>query len=144
MPSRTNTILNGTDLGVYTGASPSLIGASTTCSLQLTRDTRDVSNKDSGGWKAVKTGQKSWSISTEGLYNPSGTNGYIALYNAWTAGTELTLTLKSAGNPTGDYYWSGSAVITSLQMNAPNEGNATFSVTFQGTGALTMTDPLAA
>lgn len=139
--ARTNTIINGTDLGVYTGSgSPVLIGLATNCSITLNRDMRDVSNKDSAGWKALLTGQKNWQVSTEGLYNPSSTNGMIAMYNAWYAGTLLTLTMK---NSTQDWYWSGTAYITSLQINAPNEGNVTYSVTFQGTGAITMTDPLA-
>lgn len=138
--ARTNTILNGRDLGVYIESSPQLIGLATTCTLSLATDMRDVSNKSSVGYKAVLPGQKSWTVSTEGLYNPSTGYSYIALYNAWTAGTELTLTLK---NSTQDYYWSGKAYITSLSQNAPNEGNVTWSVSFQGTGALTMIDPLA-
>ena len=139
--ARTNAVLNGTDLGVYTGVSPVLIALATTCTLNVNRDMRDTSNKDSAGWKQVLTGQRSWTVTAECLYNPSSTNGWGAtLYAAWKDGTLLTLTIK---NGTQDYYWSGTAYITSMSMNAPNEGNVTYSVSFQGTGALTQTDPLA-
>jgi TP901-1 family phage major tail protein len=140
--ARTNAIINGTDLGVYDGGT--LIALSTTCTMTLNRDMRDTSNKDSAGWKTGLPGQKSWTISTEGLYNPSSTKGMITLFNAWTLGTVLTITVKEAGTPgTQDYYWSGTAYVTSLSANAPNEGNVTFSCTLQGTGAWAMTDPLA-
>lgn len=140
--ARTNAILNGTDLGVYTGTGTvTLIALATTCTLTVNRDMRDCSNKDSAGYKAVLPGQKSWTISTEGLYNPSSSNSMIALYNAWTAGTALVLTCK---NGTQDWYWYGTGYVTSLTINAPNEGNVTWSVSFQGTGAITMTDPLGA
>lgn len=136
---RTNAIINGTDLGVYTGGSPTLIGLATSCTVTLNTDMRDTSNKGSAGFKAVLPGQKSWTISTEGLYNPSGTNSYITLYNAWYAGTQLALRWY---NSSQDFYWSGVGYITSLSQNAPLEGNVTFSVTFQGSGAYTITDPL--
>lgn len=142
--ARTNAPISGTDLGVYTGSgTKTLLGLATNCSITFNRDMRDVSNKDSAGWKAMLTGQKNWQISCEGLYNPSSTNGYIALYNAWLAGTLLTLTFGASINSSPqDYYWVGTAYITSLQQQAPNEGNVTWSVTFQGTGAIAMTDPL--
>lgn len=138
--ARTNTIINGTDLGVYTGSSPTLIGLATTCTMTLNTDMRDTSNKGSAGFKAVLPGQKSWTISTEGLYNPYTTNSYITLYNAWVGGTSLSLRFYNSNQ---DYYWSGTGYITSLSQNAPLEGNVTWSVTFQGSGAITMTDPLA-
>jgi predicted secreted protein len=138
--ARTNAVINGTDLGVYTGTvTPTIIGLATSCTLTLNTDMRDTSNKGSAGFKAVLPGQKNWTISTEGLYNPSTTNSFITLYSAWLAGTALTLTWK---NSTQDYYWSGTAYITSLSQNAPLEGNVTWSVSFQGTGAIVMTDPL--
>ena len=138
--ARTNTIINGTDLGVYLGSSPTLIALATSCTLNLNRDMRDTSNKGSSGYKAVLPGQMSWTISVEGLYNPSTSNSYVTLYDAWVAGTLLTLRWY---NSSQDYYYSGTGYITSLSQNAPLEGNVTWSVTFQGTGAITKTDPLA-
>jgi predicted secreted protein len=108
--------------------------------MTVNRDMRDTSNKDSAGWKKILPGQKNWSISVEALYNPAGTNNFSTLYTAWAAGTALTVTVK---NGTQDWYWSGTCYITSLSMNAPNEGNASLTAQFAGDGALTQTDPLA-
>lgn len=138
--AKTSTVLNGTDLGVYTGSSPTIIGAATSCQITQNRDMRDTSNKDSSGWKKVLPGQKSWTVSTDGLYIPGGTNNYYTLYTAWAAGTALTLTWKSSSNAS-DYSFSGVAYITSISLNGPLEGNATYSVTFQGDGAITPVDP---
>ena len=137
--ARTNTIINGTDLGVYIGGSPTLIGLATTCTLSMNTDMRDTSNKGSAGFKAVLPGQKNWTVTTEGLYNPSTTNSYITLQAAWFANTALSLRWYNSNQ---DYYWSGTAYISALSQNAPNEGNVTWSVTFQGSGALSVTDPL--
>lgn len=138
--AKTNAIINGTDLGVYLGTgTPTLIAIATSCSISFNTDLRDVSNKGSAGFKAVNTGQKSWTMNTDGLYNPSTASSFIALYQAWAAGTLLTLTWKQ--NNSTDYSWSGTGLITSLTQNAPLEGNVTWSVTFQGSGTITMTDP---
>jgi predicted secreted protein len=136
--ARTNAIINGTDLGVYLGGT--LVALATQCTLSMSRDMRDTSNKDSAGWKKVLPGQRNWSVSTEGLYNPSTANSYITLWAAWKDGTALTLLFK---NSTQDYYWGGTVYITSLSQNAPLEGNVTWTVNFQGDGVLTETDPLA-
>lgn len=141
--ARSTGVINGTDLGLYVAGSPTLLGASTSCTINLNRDMRDTSNKDSAGWKKVLPGQKSWTVSAEGLFIPNGTNNYYTLYTAWAAGTALTLTWKVISNPTGDMSYAGTAYITSLSKNAPNEGNVTYSVSFQGDGAITPTDPLA-
>ena len=138
--SRTSGVINGTDLAVYN--STNLIGASTTCSLQMSADMRDTSNKDTAGWKKVLPGQKSWTVSTEGLVAHSVSNNFAYLFGLWSAKTALTLNFRSVSNYAGDYYWSGTAYITSLSLNAGNEQNVTFSVSFQGDGVLTQTDPL--
>lgn len=138
--SRTSGVLNGTDLALYNNTY--LIGTSTTCSLSVSADMRDTSNKDSAGWKAVLVGQKSWTVSVEGLVAHSVSYNYAYLFGLWTNKTAVSVVLKSVSNAAGDYYWSGSGYITSLSMNAANEQNITYSLSIQGTGALTQTDPL--
>jgi TP901-1 family phage major tail protein len=141
--ARSTGVINGTDLGVYLGGSPALIAAATSCTINLNRDMRDTSNKDSAGWKKVLPAQKSWTVSVEGLFIPAGTNNYYTLYTALIAGTALTVTWKVGTNTTGDIAYSGTAYLTSLSKSAPNEGNVTFSANFQGDGAITPTDPIA-
>ena len=42
-------------------------------------------------------------------------------------------------NITSLIYYKGKVVITSLELNAPNGDNATFTASFEGVGALTKT-----
>ena len=127
-------------MALYNGSY--LLGLSTSCSVTMNREMRDTSNKDTAGWKKVLPGQKSWTMSSEHLYNPSGNYNLAYLVGLWTNGTALTVNFKSVSAPTQDYYFTGTAYITNVQMNAPNEGNVTYTIQLQGDGALTLTDPL--
>ena len=138
--ARTTGVINGTSLLVYIDATHP-IGYSTNASLALNADMRDISNKDSAGWKAVLPGQKNWTINCEALV--IFTESYNLAYIMNLIIAKITVSIKIAtSNIAGDYYFSGSAYVTSCNMNAGNEANATFTVNFQGTGALTLTDPL--
>lgn len=140
MPARTTNVINGTDLLLFIDATH-VIGHSTTCSMTLSADMRDVSNKDSAGWKAVLPGQKNWTAQAEGLTVFSDTYNLKYMMDLIVNKTPVSLKLTTP-NPTGDYTWAGSAYVTSVNMNGANEANSTFSVSFQGTAALTITDPL--
>jgi predicted secreted protein len=45
---------------------------------------------------------------------------------------------NQASDEAGDYKYTGKAYITSCTLNAPNEDAATYSISLQGTGALTI------
>jgi TP901-1 family phage major tail protein len=138
--AKSTTVISGTDLGVYTGTgTPALLSAATSCAINISRDMRDTSNKDSASWKKVLPGQKSWTVSSENLYIPSATNGYYVMFQAMVAGTAIVLTWKTTN--ASDIIFSGTAYIASLSKTSPNEGNVSYSVNFQGDGAITPTDP---
>lgn len=105
----------------------------TTWSLDLGIDTMDTTSlgKD---WKEYITGLKEWSSSAEGTWNvATDTTGQKALQDAYLAGTSVTI--KHYVNSTN--YYSGSAYITSVSVEDPVDDVVSFSVEFQGTGALT-------
>jgi predicted secreted protein len=133
----TTTILDGNLLGVYNGTY--LIALATSCSLSLNTDMRDISNKDSAGWGAFLPGQKKWTITVDCLVNYSTNYNWAYLFGLWFNSTALTLKWQTTN--AADYYYTGTAYITSIQKNAPMNGNVSFSVTFQGTGAITQTIP---
>lgn len=135
--AKTSGVLDGTIWGLYSGAN--LLGLGTSCSLSLNTDLRDISNKDTAGWKKVLAGQKTWTMSGEHLAAFSETYNYTYLLNLQLNGTALTLAMKT--NVATNWYMSGTAYITSIQVSAPNAQNTTFSIQFQGDGALTLTDP---
>lgn len=137
------TVINGSDLMVFVGGKS--IALATSHSLSISGDTTDISNKDLGGgtWSAGKVSKLSWTAQSSNLYSITGFN---TLFNLMAAKTEVTLVfaLKKETALPSDGHWTpattgtytGTAVITGLEVNAQDGDNATFSVTFTGTGAL--------
>jgi len=144
----TTSVFNGTSLVVLIGTE--VIAFSTSCSLSIAIDAPDASTKESLGWATEIGGQKSWSLTTDGLATvvPGATATYIstseltALAVARTAvsvkfTTVDNSTLNGVTPVTGDSIWSGSAFIESVDITADMENPVTYSVSFKGTGALT-------
>ena len=129
----TSGIMNGTLIGVYVGST--LISHATEGSISLNMDTRDSTTKDAAGQRALLEGVKSGTISVSALYADDATYGVDELMTAWANRT--TLTVKFSTEVTGDSFWSAAAYVTSLEVNAAMEDNASYSATFELTGAIT-------
>jgi len=145
----TTGIFNGTSLVVLIGTE--VIGYATSCSLSLAVDTPDSSTKQSLGWAEHIGGQKSWSLTTDGLATvvPGTVATYVttAELNALAiARTAVTVKFTTVDNSTvggitpvsGDVIYSGSAFIESVDLTADMENPVTYSVSFVGTGVLTI------
>jgi predicted secreted protein len=145
----TTGIFNGTSLVVLIGTE--VIGYATSCSLSLAIDTPDASTKQSLGWADEIGGQKSWSLTTDGLATvvPGTVATYVttAELNALAiARTAVTVKFTTVDNSTvggitpvtGDVIYSGSAFIESVDLTADMENPVTYSVSFKGTGVLTI------
>jgi predicted secreted protein len=142
----TTGVFNGTSLVVLIGGE--VIAYSTSCSLSIAIDTPDASNKKSLGWAEEIGGQRSWSLTTDGLATVSPTTvvaTYVSLPELTTlaiARTAVTVmfTTVTAGTATpivDDAKWTGQAFIESVDMTADMENPVTYSVSFKGTGILT-------
>lgn len=137
--------IKGTDLVVKIGAEglEEKLYCSTTCTLNLTQDTVQASCKDGEQWAAAVEGQKSWTVSVEGLYDDepeAGTKGFIDLADLIIDGpNDSTLVFGQETPIEGDTYWSGQAILTSCSLTGPDNEFATWSAEFTGNGALTKT-----
>ena len=58
---------------------------------------------------------------------------------AMSIGSTITLNLYPEGADSGDTYYSGSAVITGKTVSGAHDGLVEASISFQGSGALTIT-----
>lgn len=125
--------IKGNDLEVYIGGT--LVGKSTSATLNVNSNLLDASTKESAGWLEQCVGQKSWDVSSEALVDFSLTYGVSEMYTAFVAGTELTLVFGEGTGAVAKF--EGTAIISSISINAANEELATVSVSFSGTGALT-------
>lgn len=131
-------IFNGTLLVVKVGGIA--FAHSTSCSLSVSTDLPDASTKDSQGWAAQIQGQRSWSVSTDGLAVIEASAALINvedLFSSISSRTDVTLTFSTFVS--GDKIWTGVAQIESLDFTGDMESPATFSASFTGTGPLVMT-----
>ena len=120
---------------------------STSAQFHISAQLEDSSTKDStGDWQEQEVVGLSWDASCDALVTltDNGTNGELAtdLMSVMINKTPVTLTFdQTAGtnNRTGQNATikrSGSAYISDIQITAQNRQNSTFTVQFQGTGAL--------
>lgn len=137
--ARTVGPISGTNLLLIVASNA--VATSTNCSCVLNTDMRDISNKDSAGWKSVLPGMRNWTLSTEGLISFDQTYNYTYFMNLQINKTRVAVKFQST-NTAGDIYFSGYAYVTSVSASAQNEANATFTVSMVGDGALTAVDPL--
>tara|TARA_R100001443_G_scaffold117213_1_gene140545 strand:- start:1300 stop:1716 length:417 start_codon:yes stop_codon:yes gene_type:complete len=130
-------IINGTKFGVYDGGT--LVAYATSGSLSINHNARETSNKESGGYKEILEGQRDWEISCEGMvaFDGGATKSIDELFTSYIA-TRASLTVSFESSESGDKKWSGTAFLTSISLDAPNEESTTYSCSFAGTGALTM------
>ena len=83
--------------------------------------------------RTYQIGKKGATVSVECWWDETDTNGQIAL----AEGSSVALNLYPEGADSGDYYFSGTYIITGSSISVPTDGiiEATFSATM--TGALT-------
>ena len=105
--------INGTDLKIFSsaGGSTELIAFSQTCTLNVSLELRDITNKSSSGFQENLEGVRSFTVDVEGLYayndgasTPAAlTNGVDDLIetNVITARQSFDFEFSAAGTNTG-------------------------------------------
>ncbi len=140
-----NGILNGTDLKVYDAGT--LIAYATNATININHSTRSISNKESSGWEESMEGFRNWDVSVDAMYawlDASGSaisgSTLSELFTAYiTTRASFTITFGVTSSSTGDTKYTGTVWMTSASLTAPTEDSATYSASFQGSGALTQT-----
>jgi TP901-1 family phage major tail protein len=143
-------LVNGTDLIIQVGSdntNDTAVAYATSCSLEISMDEIDQTNKDSEGWKSIIGGTRSWSISSDQLYqneslaNHKGFTEFWANLGGASERTPVYVQMMRTGTLTSNNkIYHGSAYVTSLSVNGGTEDQATFSVTLTGTGKLEEAD----
>lgn len=126
---------NGTDWLIYVDGT--VVGCATDSTLTVNRETIDTSCKDSEGWADNLSGQKSWELTSENVLDLAASYGYEEAFDELVGTNDVTVKMDTTFS--GEPYLEGSARITSLELNAPNEDVTTMSVTFEGNGEITKT-----
>lgn len=130
--------LAGTDLAIY--LEDVMIGCATEVSISMEVEMTAATCKASNGWAENTPSVKSWSASASGVVkyyataDAAANKGVVDFRAYFKAGTKLTL--KYSTEVTGDTFEEGDAYISSIEETA-GDGNATYSISFTGTGPLT-------
>ena len=122
--------IKGLDVLIKVGSQ--VVGGQRNGSLEMSAETIDTTVKTTGGWAAKIPGIKSWTSSCDGVYFVDDA-GLEAAQAAFMNGTEVKLDFS---NSSGLAY-SGQAVITSMSVEAGQEDVVSYTISFEGTGALT-------
>lgn len=132
----TSGIFNGSLLSVKVGGDKVL--NSTSCSLSLSVDTPEATTKDSGGFQDLIAGVKSGEISFEGLVAYDAVSGSVQIgdiSDELLAGTEVTWEFST--DVAGDDKYSGTGIISSIEITADMESPVSYSGTIVTTGTIT-------
>lgn len=154
-----NKVVLGSDLMLFTSNASSgsykALGAATSCKLTIQANVLETSSKDSGCWVAKQVGKLSWNGSSENLFIMADYAELVetmlnrdTIYIQFATIPEDERTCEA--NESADWtvnanggVFSGEAIITSIDMNAADGENATYSISLEGVGALTIKKPTA-
>lgn len=126
------------------------IAYATNHTLEINGETQNDGHKDvSSDWDSIDITKLSWAATSENLYTVDGRGRMYADLESlmiYHTKVDLVLSMKAPTTytePPVDGWWTqdqgytGKAIITDLQLNAPNGEYATFSIQFTGVGPLT-------
>ena len=139
-------ILNGTEIKVYSTGTTNHVAFAQNCTLNVNHSPREITNKESGGYKEILEGLRDFSIDIDGAYawtNAGGTaltDGVddVLETNVLNARQAVTFIFGDTQS-TSDISYSGSGFITSVSLTGGTEDTATYSMSIEGTGVLTQT-----
>ena len=111
--------------------------AATSHKISNKSDVKERITKDSSGLYSEKRVTKnSVTITVDALVSVDPGFGYKELLAMQKEGTPVLLKYGNKTEVTGDTYEQGLFVITALDQDAPAEGDATYSCTFENSGAV--------
>ena len=122
--------IKGLDVLIKVGST--VVGGQRNASLEMSAETIDTTVKTTGGWASKIPGIKSWTSSCDGVYFVDD-GGLEAAQTAFMNGTAVSLEFSNSNGLS----YSGQAVITSMAVEAGQEDIVSYTISFEGTGALT-------
>ena len=119
-------------ISVKKGGAYKVVGGQRNATLNRGSETLDVSNKATGGaWKECIAGAKEWSVDGDGILI-DGDEAFGLLEDAYLSGELVEVKI---GDDSG-WGFQGNAIITDFPVEAPYDDALSYSMTLQGTGAL--------
>jgi TP901-1 family phage major tail protein len=123
--------LKGVSFLAYVSAGITIISGGRGATVSIAHAPADATSKDSD-WKVLLEGPRSWTMSADGVFVVDDT-GLGDVRTAIIAGSEVAVKIRDTEN--SDQY-TGNARVTSFEKSGSNGDTVTYSVTFEGNGAL--------
>lgn len=144
----TTGIFNGSQYTVMfetDGTAPVVADHVTDLSVSVSTETRDTTTKNNGGYRALLPGLKSLTVNFTAYYAGDATNGYDELMTDFLAGAKQDVKVVSydwdtSSETAGDKELIFEAYITSLELSAGTEDNASYTCTLECVSAITFQD----
>jgi predicted secreted protein len=141
----TTGIFNGSQYTVMfeTDGTPVVVADHVTdLSVSVSTETRDTTSKNNGGYRALLPGLKTLTVNFTAFYAGDATNGYDELMTDFLAGNKQDVKVCSYDftadtEVTGDQEIIFEAYITSLELSAGTEDNASYTCTLECVSAIT-------
>lgn len=136
----TTGIFNGSQYTVmFDGTTPVIADNVTDLSVSISTETRDTTTKNNGGYRAILPGLKSLTVNFTAYYSGSATNGFDELMTDFLASTLQKVKVSSidwdatpsVDENAGDQRLTFDAYITSLELSAGTEDNASYTCTLE-------------
>lgn len=140
-------VLNGKDFMIFVDGKATALA--TSHKLTLNAETSDAASKDDGMWDESVVTKMAWEASTEALVSADAdVDSFDAMYDKFIAGEPVDIVsgiptnLSNDGVPEAGWtaptqkYYSGKALITSLDRNDAKGSNSSMTVSFKGVGKL--------
>ena len=131
----------GTDLILYyrgTGGTNIPFAASTNCSFNSNTSQLDVTSASSAWFTQYKNDTTDWNITCDGLIT-IGDYDHKDMLETQLNRTKINIRLQIGTASQNTVY--GSVYIESINLSAPVEGVATYSISLKGTGPFSFNDP---
>jgi predicted secreted protein len=105
-------------------------------SLSISKQTIDVTSKDSAYWRAILAGTRSATISANAFVDHGATEGFDEILSDFNDNTDVTFDIST--DVTGDATISGSGIITSIDKTGALDDATRYSFTIEVNGAPTI------
>ncbi|MDR9375196.1 MAG: phage tail tube protein [Schleiferiaceae bacterium] len=117
------------------------LGELTECSLALSHEPRELTDRFNPGVRAVAKGEIAWELSGEGNVAYASMEGFVkphTLVDHFVSRNQLDV--RFATDTPGDYQYSGKAFLSSFELTAGTGETQTYSISFTGSGNLSISD----
>ena len=118
------------------GGSYTAVGSLVSWTLEQSGESVETTVMGANKFKSFTPGNYSWSGSAECLWEDDD-SVQEAFFNTQQASTSYFIKLYPIGSSAGDY-WSGEVVVTGISESGAIDDTIKYSLSFQGTGALTL------